>query len=294
MIKFSSFRLIFLSSALGVCLAQNNQPGEEMNDASIKSDVNNFLYNISNGGDNLALLRTSGPIQIAVLPVKANGKLDYSKKETHIMDGRMTATGSRKDDTINIIMSYKPTGSNKSNLTVSSATITLGVSTTAQQHFFSDYWLLKSARLEVNYKSGGQDVKLNVDVTPKYGYSSLPQDLQCGEGYSVCAPRHLSWSCGSQLLRQVNTTDLKEGTKTGLLQMPDLYFQPFVQGEKKLRFGANWDCEPLIPIALWSSILITLGLAAIVVWALSMVGSIFTPSKFDDPKGPALMIAQTE
>jgi len=290
MIKFLSFKILFLT--LGVCLGQNNQPGEEMNDASMISG-NNFLYNITNGGDNLALLKTSGPIQILVVPVLEGGKLDYSKKETHIMDGKMTATGTRNKDTINIVMSYKPTGTNKSNLTVNSATITMDISTT-QEVFFRDYWLLKSAKLELSYKSGGKDATLNVDVTPRYGYSSKPQDLQCGEGYSICAPKQLSWTCGSQLLQKANYSQLVTGTNTALLQMPDLAFQPFLKGENKLRFGANWDCEPLIPIALWSSILITLGLAAIVVWALSMVGSIFTPSKFDDPKGPALMIAQTE
>jgi len=289
--KFLSFKILLLS--LGVCLGQNNQPGEEMNDASILSGGNNFLYNITNGGDNLALLKTSGPIQILVVPVLEGGKLDYSKKETHIMDGKMTATGTRNKDTINIVMSYKPTGTNKSNLTVNSATITMDISTT-QEVFFRDYWLLKSAKLELSYKSGGKDATLNVDVTPRYGYSSKPQDLQCGEGYSICAPKQLSWTCGSQLLQKANYSQLVTGTNTALLQMPDLAFQPFLKGENKLRFGANWDCEPLIPIALWSSILITLGLAAIVVWALSMVGSIFTPSKFDDPKGPALMIAQTE
>lgn len=289
--KFLSFKILLLS--LGVCLGQNNQPGEEVNDASMNSGGNNFLYNITDGGDNLALLKTSGPIQILVVPVKEGGKLDYSKKETHIMDGKMTATGTRDKDTINIVMNYKPTGTNKSNLTVNSATITMDISTT-QEVFFRDYWLLKSVKLELSYKAGGKDVTLNVDVTPRYGYSSLPQDLQCGEGYSVCAPKQLSWTCGSQVLQKANYTELVKGTNTALLQMPDLAFQPFLKGESKLRFGANWDCEPLIPIALWSSILITLGLAAIVVWALSMVGSIFTPSKFDDPKGPALMIAQTE
>merc|ERR1719228_861827 len=160
MIKFLSFKILFLT--LGVCLGQNNQPGEEMNDASMISG-NNFLYNITNGGDNLALLKTSGPIQILVVPVLDGGKLDYSKKETHIMDGKMTATGTRNKDTINIVMNYKPTGTNKSNLTVNSATITMDISTT-QEVFFRDYWLLKSAKLGLSYKSGGKDATLNVDV----------------------------------------------------------------------------------------------------------------------------------
>ena len=60
------------------------------------------------------------------------------------------------------------------------------------------------------------------------------------------------------------------------------------------RFGFNWDCDPLIPISLWVSLLITLMLATILFWALYMLSALQTPNKFDDPKGPSIHVPQAE
>jgi hypothetical protein len=248
-------------------------------------------FNISSGGDFLALLAYTG-VNIELVEVDKNGKVDHSKKLNDKLSGTMKASGTRNGDKVNIVLAY--TGANsKGSFSVKDATIKLEISTTTP--IFTDYWRLSKATLDMNYSLDGTAATLpTLDILPRFGYSSQPADLQCGTGFSMCAPRYLSWSCGNNVLQKLNTTDVSSGSKLAVLSLQNLAIQPFAKGAQRIRFGANWDCDPLIPISLWSSILVTLGLASIVVWSLSMVGSIYSPSKFDDPKGAALMIAQTD
>ena len=80
-----------------------------------------------------------------------------------------------------------------------------------------------------------------------------------------------------------------------------------------IRFSAPWDCDPLLPLPLWVGILISLFLAAILLWAiqvsspssqppddvimclyLQMLTALQTPNKWDDPKKPGIQVAQSE
>ena len=56
------------------------------------------------------------------------------------------------------------------------------------------------------------------------------------------------------------------------------------------RFGYNWDCDPLIHIFLWISLLITLILANIFLWAMSMLSALQTHNNVDDPLSPSSRI----
>ena len=60
------------------------------------------------------------------------------------------------------------------------------------------------------------------------------------------------------------------------------------------RYSANWDCDPLIPLSVWVSLLVTLLLASILIWAINMLTALQTPNKWDDPKKPGIHVAQTE
>jgi len=272
-------------------LAQQNNNQDTSGQTVGKSKAQ--LFNITSGDDFLALLTYTGvTIDLVEVKDKQTIHIDNSNRVMDNLSGNMKATGTRAGDKINIVLTYTG-GDGNDKLSVKDATINLEISTTVP--IFSDYWRLSKATIDMNYSLDGQTSSINnLDITPKYGYSNQPADLQCGAGYSVCAPRHLSWSCGNNQLMKANKTDIAVGTKTAIVSMQNLYFQPFPKGAPRIRFGANWDCDPLIPISIWSSVLISLGLASIVVWSLSMVGSVYTPSKFDDPKGPALMIAQTD
>ena len=82
-----------------------------------------------------------------------------------------------------------------------------------------------------------------------------------------------------------------------------------------IRFSAPWDCDPLLPLPVWVGILISLFLAAILLWAiqvsspssqppddddvimclyLQMLTALQTPNKWDDPKKPGIQVAQSE
>ena len=88
--------------------------------------------------------------------------------------------------------------------------------------------------------------------------------------------------------------------------------KPFQLGPRTKERGEEfgWDCDPLIPISVWVSVLvghlsllqkmtfsfgphiyhlifqITLFLASILMWGVCMLAYLNTPTKFDDPKGP--------
>jgi len=283
--------ICIFSLLVSFALAQQNNNQDVSGETLGKSAPT--LLNITNGDDFLALLAYTGvTIDIVEVKEKETIHIDYSNRVMEQLTGKMTASGSRSGDKINIVLAYTG-GNGNGKLVVIDATINLEISTTVP--IFSDYWRLSKATMDMNYSVDGETSSIKgLDITPRFGYSNQPADLQCGAGYSVCAPRHLSWSCGNNHLMKANKTGITVGSKTPIVSMQNLFFHPFAKGAPRIRFGANWDCDPLIPISLWSSILVSLGLATIVVWSLSMVGAVYTPSKFDDPKGPALMIAQTD
>lgn len=60
------------------------------------------------------------------------------------------------------------------------------------------------------------------------------------------------------------------------------------------RFGYNWDCDPVISVTLWVSLLIPLFLLFVIIWATTMLTSVHTPDKFDNPHGKQIIVPTTE
>lgn len=60
------------------------------------------------------------------------------------------------------------------------------------------------------------------------------------------------------------------------------------------RFGYNWDCDPLIPLAVWVGLFITLILVSLLSWGLSMLVNLMTPNRFDDPRGKTISVPLSE
>ena len=56
----------------------------------------------------------------------------------------------------------------------------------------------------------------------------------------------------------------------------------------------RWDCDPIWSSALWFSLLLGLFLIAILAWAIEMLVTLQTPSRFDDPKGKPLVVPLTD
>ena len=47
-------------------------------------------------------------------------------------------------------------------------------------------------------------------------------------------------------------------------------------------FGYSWDCDPIFTIGVWSGLIVAVGFALVVGWAVGYIASIATPDKFDD------------
>ena len=60
------------------------------------------------------------------------------------------------------------------------------------------------------------------------------------------------------------------------------------------RFGENWDCDPLIPVSVWTGIFLTLILVSFLYYAIDMVTSLQTPTKFDDAKSKPISVPTGE
>jgi len=97
------------------------------------------------------------------------------------------------------------------------------------------------------------------------------------------------------VLRPNNVTLIGADKPTVFLHLQGMVLEPTLGNNTfKYGFSFNWDCDPIIPISLWASLLITIFLATILFWALYMISSLHTPNKFDDPKGPSIHVPQAE
>jgi len=107
------------------------------------------------------------------------------------------------------------------------------------------------------------------------------------EGDAVYAPLGLCFSCTSGKFRSQNVSN-SMGVS---LEFPNWRMQVFEV--RRGRFGPEWECGDMISIGLWVGILVTLGFALICAWGFSMLASINTMDRFDDPKGKTIHIPQT-
>jgi len=271
-----------------------------------------YFFEIKDATDIIAarLNLTKGPFSLDLVKTKTNDKkkvvyVTNSKNQINVFESfffNQTAaktsavvTGSGENGTqIEVTIAYDGMTGNKTFVVKSAeikATIELGGPTRV------DYWNITTASITVNSTVNGTATNLVVDLTPKFGYSAHSSDFACTTGYGICAPLGLCWSCNDQVMKP-NSLDVVGSDKlTVFLHFPGMVLEPSLGGNKttfQYGFGYNWDCDPLIPISLWVSLLITLMLATILFWALYMLSALQTPNKFDDPKGPSIHVPQAE
>jgi len=160
-----------------------------------------------------------------------------------------------------------------------------------------DYWNITSVSLIMNAKVNTSDQKFSVDLTPQFTYSGMPGDSACTNGYGICAPVKLCWTCTDQVLKPNDLTSVGSDSFTILWHMQGLRFEPDWGQNKNsssFKWSFNWDCDPLIPLPVWVGLLVTLLLASILIWAIQMLAALQCPNKWDDPKKPGIQVAQTE
>lgn len=274
--------------------ARKKREAEEPAVAALPKTPYPYDYKFKDADDKtLARLRTEGPLMMKLLQVK-EGKPAVVGSIS--LNSTATTTASKDaSGAVLATMNFKglPAGSDP-NLTVEEVTIKLTLSTGTPK---KDYWSLSSITTTVTatLHTGGagetnQNITMDLDLTPKRGYTSNIADAACTNGYGICAPTWLSWSCSSQILSPLTFTELAPSGYSARLVLSGLQLQPG-EGDS---FAINWDCDPLIPISLWVSLLISLMLISILTYGIAMISSIHTPDKYDDPKGPTISVGQTE
>lgn len=197
-------------------------------------------------------------------------------------------------NTLALTIKYKdfddnsPTGYTPAGLKLTGAELTMIVTTEGTTR--KDYWNMTSASLSLTGSMNGSTLPASSDVTPKSGYTWA--EPACTAPYGICAPIGLSWTCGDQVLAPMATVvnNLSLGELTVRVHLPGMVLQLGNSTEEPF----NWDCDPLIPLSVWVSVLISLFLASLLMWGLYMLATLQTPSKFDDPKGPSIHVPTTE
>ncbi len=136
-------------------------------------------------------------------------------------------------------------------------------------------------------------------VAPKSGYTDDDANAVCANGYRICSPTTLCWTCDEQNLLPDVPTQTEAKYMAGVI-MPGMKLQPFLKSnDTKADDGANstnafamynWDCDPVISIGTWMGLLLSLLFVSIVSWGISYLGNAHTPTKFDDPNGPPISV----
>jgi len=204
----------------------------------------------------------------------------------------------RKNSTnqLTLTMTYTELRIDSKNYTPpASAILELVVTTEGENRV--DYWNVTKAtlKLEGNYNTTIAYPK-TTDVTAQFGYTWA--EPACTAPYAPCAPHGLAWTCNNQTFaptaKTLNATYFDSINATAAsADLPGfrLRLGPRTK-ERGEEFG--WDCDPLIPISVWVSVLITLFLASILMWGVCMLAYLNTPTKFDDPKGPSIYVPSAE
>jgi len=220
------------------------------------------------------------------------------------IESKGTNTITSNSSLLTLTVNYTAPKSSEANVTVTAASLVITV--TPEGEVRGDYWNLTSATLHLTGTFTDAAKKTTTlpkttDVTPVVGYSrSQPA---CTAPYAPCAPRALAWSCDDQVLyptpTSVNASHFSSiGALTVRTHLRGMLLRlggnSSWENDSPLYLGYSWDCDPLIPISVWVSVLITLFLASILLWGLCMLATVNGPTKFDDPKGPSLYVPSTE
>jgi len=162
----------------------------------------------------------------------------------------------------------------------------------------ADYWNVTKATLNLE---GSYNKTIayptTTDVTANFGYTWA--EPACTAPYAPCAPRGLAWTCNDQVFaltqNSLNDTYFTSiNATTADAHLPDFRLRLGDYNKNATGEEFGWDCEPLIPISVWVSVLITIFLASILLWGVCMLAYLNTPTKFDDPKGPSIYVPAAE
>jgi len=147
----------------------------------------------------------------------------------------------------------------------------------------------KDKMLKLEFNKTNSEFKL-LGMTYHEGGNTHDLNVKTSHGYKVVAPRGLAWACDSPGLFKPS------GGSNGLegISLPYVQLQANFNDERQRGFGPLWYCGEVMPIALWVGLIISLFFAMICYWGFSMLASINTMDRFDDPKGKQIYVPQSD
>merc|ERR1711983_36704 len=242
-----------------------------------------YLYN----GDGKVVLSLEKPFKVEILnkdgEVKATFNLPAAK------EAAIKGSKTKNDFALDIDYSGGSIKGDKGSLSDAKFKFDITYNTS------TGYWYLKGLTTNLQGSIDGGDAiniadeALDVDSNP--GVTSRTADQSCERGYLTCAPKNLCWYCDDQIFKS-----LEPKTYTSRITLPGATLQPFFSNgtSSKVRFGYEWNCDPLIPLGVWVSLLLTLTLLTFLYWAIDMLVNLQTPNRFDDPRGKPLSVPMSE
>lgn len=152
----------------------------------------------------------------------------------------------------------------------------------------------KTASLKFKYENGTEvlEVSLIMNVVNVSGYWEIENASVSWNNKShkmdmkkVSAPRGFSYHCSS--LEKLVTTD-----HNFTMSLEGFQLQPF--DVMNYKFSDGWDCVPFFSEVIWMGLIATLAFVLILLFGFSMLASITTQDRFDDPKGKTITVNVNE
>jgi len=257
--------VLVLVLAAGLSLSEG-QKADEKKKVQNKEPIS---YNTS-----AILLQVSDPIELSIWEKTKKGEKLFG---IALLPKDGEAKGEATESTNSLTINFNGDIPLK-NSTGSINNVQLKIVTTLNPNI--SYWKISEMTISYEGAKTAKDEAIWVDKVPGFLPSSGPWN--CQRGYTSCAPKALSWTCDKQIfVSKALDEEGKQGTK---LSFPGMQIQPFYGNVTKIRFGYNWDCDPLISSALWVTLLLGLALIFALYWSCDMITSLNTPDKFDDAK----------
>merc|ERR1719427_1143275 len=190
-------------------------------DTLVTGENGTYFFEIKDANNQVAawLKLNKGPFSVDLVKTTTNDlkKVVYvtdDKKNTEIFgqsffnqtsattSAVITTNGANNTNTkMTLTIAYDGMSGNSS-FDVSSAEITLSIELGGPSRI--DYWNLTAASIKLVTTVDTIPTSINLDLTPKFGYSSSIADIACATGYGVCAPLGLCWSCDDEVMRPNN------------------------------------------------------------------------------------------
>ena len=145
----------------------------------------------------------------------------------------------------------------------------------------------EQGRLQMTFNSSNTDFIL-LGMEYREGGTVSELSAKTSHGYKVEAPRGLAWACDAPGMFKT-----KGGSIEGIT-LPNARIQANFDHDRLRGFGPLWYCGEVMPIALWVGLIVSLFFGYVCYWGFSMLASINTMDRFDDPKGKQIYVPQSD